>query len=283
MRLDRFTSVDDFLAVAGGFLADREAEHNLMLGISSTLRRNPDAYDAPPYLAAVRDADRVVAAALRTPPYNNLILSEIDDLGALDMLVDDLRGGEPMPGVVGPPEPVAAFAEQWVAAVGGSWAVALEERIYRLAQVREPAPAPGDTRLAVPADRDLLERWLIEFGIEALNDADAERVRFGLDDWERSAGRRYWIWEVDGRPVSLVGAGGETPNGIRIGPVYTPMADRGNGFASNLTAWVSHALMREGRRFCFLYTNLANPTANKIYQAIGYDPVTDARMVAFAG
>jgi len=281
MRLDRFGSVDDFLAVTGGFLAQREAEHNLTLGISSGLRRNPDAYDAPPYLAAVRDADRVVATALRTPPYN-LILSEIDDLGALDMLVDNLRG-EQLPGVVGPPEPVAAFAEQWVTVVGGSWAVALEERIYRLAQVREPVAAPGAARLATSVDRDLLERWLIEFGIEALNRADAERVRFGLDDWERNGGRRYWIWEVDGRPVSLVGAGGETPNGIRIGPVYTPMADRGKGYASNLTAWVSHAVMNEGRRFCFLYTNLANPTANKIYPAIGYEPVTDARMVALAG
>src|SRR5688500_4699260 len=198
MRLDRFGSVDDWLAVAGGFLAEREAQHNLMLGLGSNLRRNPETYDAPPYLAAVRDAERVVAAALRTPPYN-LILSEIDDLGALEMLVDDLRG-ERLPGVVGPPEPVAAFAEQWVTAVGGSWAVALEERIYRLAQVKEPAPAPGGARLALAADRDLLERWLIEFGIEALNDADAERVRFGLDDWERNGGRRYWIWEVDGRP-----------------------------------------------------------------------------------
>jgi len=281
MRLDRFGSVHDWLAVAGGFLAEREAEHNLMLGLSSNLRRNPDAYDAPPYLAALRDAERVVAAALRTPPYN-LILSEIHDLDALGLLVDDLRG-ERLPGVVGPPEPVAAFAEQWATAVGGSWVVAREERIYQLAQVREPAPAPGGARLAMAADRDLLERWLIEFGIEALNDADAERVRFGLDDWERNRGRRYWIWEAYGRPVSLVGAGGDTPNGIRIGPVYTPVGDRGKGYASNLTAWVSRAVMDEGRRFCFLYTNLANPTANKIYQAIGYEPVTDARMVAFAG
>jgi hypothetical protein len=64
--------------------------------------------------------------------------------------------------------------------------------------------------------------------------------------------------------------------------VYTPTGDRGKGYASNLAAWVSRAVMDEGRRFCFLYTNLANPTANKIYQAIGYEPVTDARMVAFA-
>jgi uncharacterized protein len=78
-----------------------------------------------------------------------------------------------------------------------------------------------------------------------------------------------------------VGSGGETPNGIRIGPVYTPPEERGHGYASNLTAWVSQTLLDEGRRFCFLYADLGNPTSNKIYQAIGYEPVTDALMVAF--
>jgi uncharacterized protein len=281
MRLDRFTAVDEFLRVTRDFLADREAEHNLILGISSGLLRSPDAYDGPPFLAAVFEADRILMAAIRTPPYN-LILSEVDDPAALPLLVDELAvaGGE-LPGVVGPPSAVAAFADSWTAAAGGRWQVAIEERIYRLSDVRQPAAAPGGPRLAVSADRDLLERWLLAFGIEALGDEDAERVRFGLDDWARGAERRYWLWEVDGRPVSLVGAGGETPNGIRIGPVYTPPDARGNGFASNLTASVSRSLLEEGRRYCFLYTNLANSTANKIYQAIGYEPVTDALMVSF--
>ena len=123
---------------------------------------------------------------------------------------------------------------------------------------------------------------MLAFTTEALDEADAERVRLGIDDWARGGRRRFWLWEVDGRPVSMVGAGGNTPNGIRIGPVYTPPADRGKGFARNLTAAVSRTVLDEGRRFCFLYTNVANPTANGIYRAIGYEPVTDALMVRFA-
>jgi uncharacterized protein len=38
---------------------------------------------------------------------------------------------------------------------------------------------------------------------------------------------------------------------------------------------VSQAQLGAGRRFCFLFTDLANPTSNKIYQQIGYQPVTD--------
>jgi hypothetical protein len=279
MRLDRYARVADFLAAAGDFLAAREAEHNLILGISSSLVESADRYDGQPYEAVVSDGDRVVLAALRTPPYN-LILSEVDDPAALAVLADDLAGSG-LPGVVGPPKAALEFAERWVRSEGGSSAVVINERIYRLSAVRPPRPAPGSWRAAEPRDRALLAGWLIDFGIEALNDADAERVQLGLDEWEAGSGRRYWLWEVNGAPVTLVGAGGDTPHGIRIGPVYTPPPHRGRGYASNLTAAVSQALLTEGRTFCFLYTNLANETANRIYLAIGYEPVTDAVMIRF--
>lgn len=279
MRLDRYTRVADFLAAGGDFLAAREAEHNLILGIASSLVGSPDRYDGPPYLAVVSDGDRVVMAAMRTPPFN-LVLSEVDDPAALAVLAADLVGSE-LPGVVGPPQAAREFADRWMRSEGGTWAVVIDERIYRLSAVRAPPPAPGSWRSAGPADRDLLAGWLVDFGIEALNDADAVRVELGLDEWAAGWGRRFWLWETGGRPVALVAASGETPHGIRIGPVYTPPPHRARGYASNLTAAVSQALLDEGRTFCFLYTNLANGTANRIYQAIGYEPVTDAVMLRF--
>ncbi len=85
-----------------------------------------------------------------------------------------------------------------------------------------------------------------------------------------------YLWVVAGRPVSMVGVSGETPNGIRVAPVYTPPELRGRGYASALTAAVTQAQLDEGKRYCFLFTDLANPTSNHIYQAIGYEPVADA-------
>ena len=76
--------------------------------------------------------------------------------------------------------------------------------------------------------------------------------------------------------MSLVGWGAPTPNGVRIGPVYTPHELRGRGYASALTAWVSAERLELGRSFCFLYTNLDNPTSNRIYMDIGYEPVCDS-------
>jgi predicted GNAT family acetyltransferase len=63
--------------------------------------------------------------------------------------------------------------------------------------------------------------------------------------------------------------------------VYTPPELRGRGYASALTAAVSQAQLNGGRRYCFLFTDLANPTSNKIYQAIGYEPVCDVDDLRF--
>jgi predicted GNAT family acetyltransferase len=195
-------------------------------------------------------------------------------------VAEDLRD-EPPPGAVGPPVATRSFAEASAALAGGGWREVRRERVFRLSRLIPPRPADGAARLAIAADAPQLERWLAAFSAEALNEAEEGLIRRGIEAWRRGNRRRYWFWEAEGRPVSLVGSGGETPHGIRIGPVYTPPEQRGRGYASNLTAWVSRTLMDEGRQFCFLYTDLANPTSNKIYQAIGYEPVTDALEIAF--
>jgi predicted GNAT family acetyltransferase len=79
----------------------------------------------------------------------------------------------------------------------------------------------------------------------------------------------------------MVGYSGPTPNGIRIAPVYTPPELRGGGYASACTAETTRRLLKDGRRFCFLYTDLANPTSNSIYQRIGYRPVCDVDQYRF--
>jgi hypothetical protein len=38
---------------------------------------------------------------------------------------------------------------------------------------------------------------------------------------------------------------------------------------------------RPGGRFCFLFTDLANPTSNSIYQTVGYRPVADVDQWSF--
>jgi hypothetical protein len=143
-----------------------------------------------------------------------------------------------------------------------------------LTAVRPPRPVAGRSRIAAFEDRDLLLAWVEAFKQEALGAADPADVVADVDRWIARRGKAVHLWE-DGEIVSLCGVGGPTPNGIRIGPVYTPPGLRGRGYASALVAAVSQAELDAGRTFVFLFTDLANPTSNHIYQEIGYEPVRD--------
>jgi uncharacterized protein len=281
IRIDRPVTVAAFLDQAGPYLAEREAEHNLIWALTSTLTTNPEVYPLPPLFAvAVEEPGRrVVAAAMQTPPHN-LILAEVADRAAIAALAGALAG-EALPGVLGPTAPAAEFAERWSAAAGHSTRKAMAERIYRCSRLVPPRPAPGAARIAEMTDRDLLMAWLEAFTIEAGLER-FEDVAVLADRWIGRAGSRaMWLWDVDGRTVSASGVSGPTPHGIRVGPVYTPRGDRGRGYASNLVAAATQAQFDVGKRFVFLFTDLANRTSNNVYQAIGYEPVTDVDYWAF--
>jgi predicted GNAT family acetyltransferase len=270
----RSSSVRAFLDLAGEFLGEREAEHSLIFGILSNIEADPSQYGGPPYLATIVHGDKVVGAAIRTPPWR-IILSEMDHPGAVHRLVEDLAG-EAVPGAVGPSEAARHFAEAWVEArYPGSPRLNRHERGFRLSRVIPPRPSTGRMIIAGPEHRDLLIDWIDAFHVEANLTNPRQDAAAMADRWIHRRGRTVYLWADEGRPVSMTGVGGLTPNGIRVGPVYTPPAERGRGYASNLVAQASQALLDSGRTFAFLFTDLANPTSHKIYQAIGYEPVND--------
>lgn len=275
MKLERFEAAPDFLGSAEAFLVAREAEHRLVIGISGVLRDHPAVYPEPPYLATVSDGSRVVLAAVRTPPFG-LVLSHALDSEAIELVVDDLavrdRG---IPGVVGPPAVADAFVRLWSSQTGRAARLELAEQAFELTRVRPPKRAvPGRWRLALEADRRQLTEWLIAFQQEAIPNLPAvPDLDAAVDRWIRRAGRSMYLWTVDDRVVSMVGVSSPTPNGIGVGPVYTPPLERRHGYASALTAAASQDQLDRGRRFCFLFTDVANPTSNHIYRSIGYEPV----------
>ena len=79
----------------------------------------------------------------------------------------------------------------------------------------------------------------------------------------------------------MVAYGGITPNGIRINTVYTPPEYRQNGYATACVAAISQKLLDRGYKYCFLYTDLSNPTSNSIYRKIGYKLMCDITNYSF--
>jgi uncharacterized protein len=284
MKLQRFTNVAAFRDRAIPFLLEYEAEDNLILGLSSALLEDPHRYGPDdPYLATVEKDDSVVAVVLRTPPHN-LLISRVNTHEVLPLIANEAQQffGK-IPGVNAMSETSKAFAELWQNMTGQSFKVTMAQRVYKLEKVIPAREVSGHIRRAEQKDRDLLVDWVIAFSKEAIGQ-DAERGRM-----ERSVDLRlthdttfFNVWEDNGQVVSLVGSSGPTPNGIRIGPVYTPPEQRGKGYASACVAAFSQFLLDGGRKFVFLYTDLSNPTSNRIYQNIGYNAVCDTDQYEFS-
>ncbi|MGA9595809.1 MAG: GNAT family N-acetyltransferase [Acidimicrobiia bacterium] len=264
-------------------LAD-EARNNLILGILGHIIETPDAYEVV-RMMVVTDGDVVTACGLITTPPQNLILADTISDEALAVLADRVAGAEiDVPRVIGIRPTVDRFVDCWRLRTGQDAEPEMGQGVFALREVTPPPPVTGRMRRADVGDFDTVLRWSRAFAAEALPDDPTDDTRLQRSvlrrlEGEVAAGTR--LWEVDGIPVSMSSHTGPTGSGIRVNAVYTPPEHRRNGYASALVATHSQELLDSGYAFCFLYTDLANPTSNKIYQAVGYDHVAESAVFRF--
>jgi predicted GNAT family acetyltransferase len=269
MRLIRFENVTEFVRHVEPFLVKREAENNLLLGLIP-LALN---YSSTPYMVCVEDGGEVAAVALRTPP-RGLILSTTDETASLELIAQDVYAlfGS-VPDASGPKAVASSFANYWQACSGQTYKLDMQMGNYSLQQVRPAANVRGEGRRATEQDRDLLVTWFYDFEAEAFGKADKADAEEAINRWFNTPSSTILLWVDEGKAVSMAGSSRPTPHGIRIGPVYTPPEYRGRGYASACVAALSQQMLDAGYQYCFLYTDLSNPTSNRIYQNIGYEPV----------
>ncbi|HET8660765.1 MAG TPA: GNAT family N-acetyltransferase [Micromonosporaceae bacterium] len=223
--------------------------------------------------------DGPTAVALRTPP-RALLVTDMSK-AAVDALADHLAPAE-LPGVNGPNMVADRFALRYASATGACAYPGKAFRMFRLDAVTAPTPLPaGRLREATPADRDLLVEWVDAFIREALPD-DPPGDPAGPVDGRLARGGLLWVWEAGGEPVSTAYLTVPVVGVTRVSGVYTPPRLRGRGYASACVALMSQRALDAGALACMLYTDLSNPTSNKIYQAIGYRPVADTREWRFS-
>ena len=275
-------SAVNFLAAAEPALSRNELENNLILGVP--LRVRDGGYeDAPDNLYFTITAQgKLVGAAVMTPPHNFIVHverdAEADALPILRALADAaFPNRDTIPGVIGRTPWVGEFAKIWSEITGIPLKQVMSERVFELREVAWPRKSEGRLRVCTNADLPLMIAWFRAFADEALGNepiSDAEETMKKAIEQQR-----MYQWEVpegEGwRAVCMVGKSRALGRGRTVGPVYTPPAERGKGYASNATAAVSAVLLEEGWEYATLFTDLSNSTSNSIYQKIGYKPVCD--------
>ncbi|MBW4561060.1 MAG: GNAT family N-acetyltransferase [Mojavia pulchra JT2-VF2] len=281
MKVHRFEDANQFYARVKDYLLSQEALYNLLLGMCHALIHNPERFDQELYLATVEVDGNILAVAMRTPP-RNLVLSQIHDLKAVEALTQDLHiSTKSLPGVIAPINEAQAFALAWHSLTNQSYELELALRTFQLQKVNHLSQAisqaKGYLRQATETDRELLVNWYTAFSLEALGSVELDAERWVERVLQQGS---VYLWQ-DEFPVSIACRGSLTPNGVRVGMVYTPPEYRRQGYASACVAALSQTLLNQGHRFCFLFTDLANPTANHIYQEIGYQSVGDWHQYSF--
>lgn len=274
--LVRYASATDFLAALEPVLAEREDEHNLLLGVTIARRAAEAAgfEQDPAFFAHLGPVRSPRAALMMTPPFP-LLIAHLDGPTAAVAaeVVHAMRSAElPTGGVLAAPEMADAFRDRWTTSSGGRVRATMKERLHRIETV-EPVPMrPGRLVVAGPEHFALLVDWLTAFQAEAVPDQPpsdpARTVGLGIEQGD------YFVWEEDGEPLGMAARARRTPRGICINAVYTPPAGRGHGVATSCVAALTRLLLKEVE-FCVLYTDLANPTSNALYRRIGYHPVQD--------
>ncbi len=284
MFVSSYQYARDFLAKTRKTLLQNEVENSLMLGIALRLRSTPrQAKKQPqPYLATVEDKQGLIVTALMTPPHNLVLYNHRDDhILALTALAHNLQEHSwSVPGVIGPKPVAENFARVWSENSGRAYKVSVRQRLFQLQHVIHSPIIVGKLRQASEKDHEIVTRWIASFLVEALNKVEiAEAPQMAT---ARIGAGVVYLWENEhGQPVAMAMSSRPVVSVISIGMVYTPREERGKGYASSCVAALSQHLLDQGWKHCCLFTDLANPISNHIYQKMGYKPVCDFDEFAF--
>ncbi|MGC4837874.1 GNAT family N-acetyltransferase [Micromonospora vinacea] len=287
LRLWFCTGPGEFLAAAGDYLGADPVVSTVVTTIAHRLLSQraegiPQS-DRTWWLVVSDGSGTVVGAGMRTAPYAPYppFLLPMPDEAAVALARALHNRGEEVLAVNGALPAVELCAAELTRLGGGRVQVTQHTRLHELGELTWPPPAPGNLVAATEDDVALVTQWVAAF----MGDADEQAGRprgssahEAPDQAEmlrRLHAGRLWLWvDETGKPVHLTGANPPSFGVARVGPVYTPPAQRGRGWASNAVAEVSRRIQAEGERVC-LFTDQANPTSNKIYAALGYRPVVD--------
>jgi predicted GNAT family acetyltransferase len=257
-------------------LVDREPQAlSVVASVIARVLHDPTLHPGARWWAGHEGTD-VVAAYMHTPPHPLHVAFATPD-GARALAAGLAGQGDHLPGVGGLRAPAEAFADEWSRLTGSTARTTMEVGRFLLPdRAVVPFEVPGAFRRATAADLPLVDAWHQDF-VDAIEGGG----RAALPLVDTVAAGRVGLWvDGGGEPVSMAYASPASGGLTRISGVWTPPGLRGRGYASGVVAALSNERHDAGEA-CMLFTDLANPTSNAIYQAMGYRRVGDAVSITF--
>jgi GNAT superfamily N-acetyltransferase len=254
-----------FAAAADEYLRGDPVQNTVPLSVlAGLLAIGPAAYgDDPPQFGWHESGGRTDGAVLRTPPHPLLVAGL--PAGAAAGLLGQLAAARPDAANM-LDSAAAEFSAAWAGVTGGRTAVHHQMALFRLGDLQPPTPAPaGAARAPGPADIGLLTGWTEAF--EAETGATVGDPARAVSEWLSYGGLLLW----DDHGAAAMAVLSRTVAGVcRVGTVYTPPDRRQRGYGGAITTAISRQALAAGAAEVVLYTDLANPTSNALYERLGY-------------
>ncbi|TQR12545.1 GNAT family N-acetyltransferase [Psychrobacillus lasiicapitis] len=280
LKFQRYENAEEFATVATPFLEKNEDKFSLFLGVLQAIK---DGKYEDPYMSTIEEEGELLALFQMTSPHplNIIFVNEDRMEECIDLSINELiEQSISINSIISVKEWAYAFAKKWQEKTGESFSVLMDQGLYRLDQIDESLEtSPGTWRYATNEDALLIEKWYSQFEEDTKLPKTApveikKRVKAMLD------AKEVFLWENEGRIVSMMKKARPTANGVTVSLVFTPKEERKKGYARTMVAAGSNELLKEFK-FCVLYTDMLNPTSNKIYQEIGYKKLIDSVHLGF--
>ncbi len=287
MQFKLFTDVHEFYNETYEVLMRHESQNMIMLGnlIIGHEGKDKTAWRDPVnwLMATVSEERGILLTALMTPPHNITLYAtdNIIEPKAINCLIDGLNDYI-IPGVTTEKKLAECFAKEYTARKGLTYRTTMDQRLYELKEVNPDVKQLGVVRLLDEKDMYYFPYWLEAFYASSIyGNTEMSIPQDEEGYYYRLSTKKFYILEVDGKPVSMAGYTRELQTSIGVAFVYTPPYFRGKGYATSCVSQISQMALDKGFKRCILYTDLLNPTSNSIYQKIGYRAVCDSLMLKF--
>ncbi len=272
IQLHVYEEIVNFKEEVTPFLEKNEQENNLILGVLQMVHQ-------PIFMGIAKQGEEIAVVFLQTEEKKQIIVatSEIAEEDIVELAKKLAEVYPNVPGLIGNKKIVQRLAEEVAVLANKKTTVAMEQGIYELKQVKKKWNGDEVFREVNSDELTLIEQWIYQF-CEDVNlpttKEEAKQTAHTL-----ITNHRLFGLEVDGKLVSVAAKTRPTKNNITVNFVYTPKEERKKGYASNCVAALSQRMLDEGYKTTTLYTDLANPTSNKIYQEIGYEQIAESVLI----
>ncbi len=272
IQLHVYEEIVNFKEEVTPFLEKNEQENNLILGVLQMVQQ-------PIFMGIAKQGEEITVVFLQTEDKKQIIVANAEISGvAIKMLAKELTKIYPdIPGLIGNKKVVQKLAEEIALLENKKKNVVMEQGVYELKEVKKKPSEDVFFREVSSNELTLIEEWIYQFCKDVnlpTTKEEAKQTAHAL-----LTNHRLFGLEVDGKLVSVAAKTRPTKNNITVNFVYTPTEARKKGYASNCVAALSQRMLDEGYKTTTLYTDLANPTSNKIYQEIGYEQIAESVLI----